>query len=182
LEAKQVPPILVVDDHPEDLLLAQRALRQCKVLNPVHVFARAEECLQFFDSLSERDPVPCILFLDLVMTPMSGVQLLQALRQKRAGREALVVMLSGMGDLKAVHEGYQLGAQTFLIKPLTSEDILQLVANLSRRLRCEKVNNGYVIYPIANSASSNAPRPGLAGPAETRRDRLPQGASEPSAN
>jgi two-component system response regulator len=150
-------PILLVDDVPEDLVLAQRALRRCKILNPIHVFPSGQECLDFFSSLSEKDALPSILFLDLVMSPLSGLDVLRALRSHKAGRDALVVMLSGMGDLKAVHEGYQLGAQTFLVKPLNSEDILQLVASLPRRLRCEKASNGYIIHPLTTPPS---PPPG----------------------
>ena len=57
---------------------------------------------------------------------------------------SVAIMLSGVQDLKMVNEGYQLGASTFLIKPLRTEDVMQ-IASAVRGLGVERNEEGNVI-------------------------------------
>jgi response regulator of citrate/malate metabolism len=120
-------PILIVDDSREDALLAQRVLAQCKLLNPAILLQSGDQCLDYFEGVAPfRDrELPCLVLLDMVMAPLSGLDVLHKLQAQKSG--SMFVMLSGLTDLKSIHQGYQLGARTFLIKPLRAEDVMQML-------------------------------------------------------
>jgi CheY-like chemotaxis protein len=177
-------PILIVDDLRQDLLLAERVLRQCKILNPIHLLGSGRECLDFFELNSVHDVRPGILFLDLMMKPLCGLAVLRRIRNHHAVKRTLIVMLSGVTDMKAIHEGYQLGAHTFLFKPLNSHDVLRLIAAMPKYLLSEKVKDGYIIHPAPDSGSSFFKKEdidvGRWGHSDS--NRLDSSESEPSAN
>ena len=117
-----------------------------------------KECLTYFERLGQGglDEEPCLLLIDLVMTPISGIRVLEDLHARNSPLKCGVVMMSGLTDIKAIQQGYQLGAHTFLVKPLKCEDILQAV-NALKPLRVESKSEGYVI--ATGSAAESGVRP-----------------------
>lgn len=134
--------IIVIDDDQNDLRLVERVLQECKLLNPVHLLRSGKQCLEFFES---KDSKRSLVFLDLMMAPLSGVSTLQQLQERSLGSGSVFVMLSGLTDIKAINTGYQLGAKTFLIKPLKPEDIIQLLNFLNKEVHVERVESGYFL-------------------------------------
>src|SRR6185295_9995203 len=94
---------------------------------------------------AKPDAEPCLVLLDLAMYPTNGAEVLKAISQTDLGEESLVVMLSGIRDIKAVQQGYELGARTFLIKPLTTEDVMSFLETVKTRIRVEQNDKGYVL-------------------------------------
>jgi len=141
-ESESNPPIILVDDLAEDLSLTERLLRQCKVLNPVISFSKGNDCIAWFEE--HRTDLPVLVLLDLIMYPTSGVDVLSALRDSGILDRVVVVMLSGIRDVKIIHQGYQLGAKTFLIKPLNCEDLMQMI-NALKTIRIETNAEGYIL-------------------------------------
>jgi CheY-like chemotaxis protein len=140
-------PVVVVDDVEEDLLLIERVLRQCRLLNPIFRVNSGEQCLAHFARVKASASVeehPCLLLLDLQMSPVSGLNVLAALKNGALTQNIPVVMLSGVRDIRTVHEGYQLGAQTFLVKPITREDVIQSLSSLNG-LAVEERSDGYAL-------------------------------------
>ena len=139
--------IIVVDDTKEDLLLIQRILQQCKLLNPVSLVTGAAKCIEELERM-QQGPAPAepsLVLLDLVMPHETGLNVLRYLEKAENHRQCLVVMLSGLRDVKVIHEGYQLGAKTFLLKPLTPMDVVELVNSLSE-ISVEETNEGYTLH------------------------------------
>jgi len=141
-------PIVIVDDAGEDATLANRVLSQCKILNPVRIFKSGQECIDYFETIASRaaGTLPCLLLLDLSMSPMSGVDVLRHLRNSPNARDSVLVMLSGVTDYKIIHEGYQLGATTFLFKPLRADDVLRMIKAM-RGLRVATTSAGHILSP-----------------------------------
>lgn len=140
-------PIVIVDDVQEDLLLAQRVLRQCSILNPTKLLKSGDECLAYFAGKPPfQDRVlPCILLLDLIMTPLPGLTVLRTLTEQGHAERSVIVMLSGLTDLKQINQGYQLGARTFIVKPFGCEDILEIFRNL-KGVDVQEGINGHVLH------------------------------------
>lgn len=143
-------PILIVDDAREDIALATRVLFQCRILNPITTFVNGRECVEFIEGQGQKDQdrAPFLMLLDLAMSPLSGIQILCHL-QKLAENSppiarSVVVMVSGVQDLKLVNEGYRCGATTFLMKPLQIEDVMQMVSAV-KTLKLERRPEGNVI-------------------------------------
>jgi FixJ family two-component response regulator len=57
-------------------------------------------------------------------------------------------MLSGISDIKMARDGYQLGARTFLVKPLTPQDILEFIAAVEDKIRIEQTELGYILHSV----------------------------------
>lgn len=140
--------LIVADDSKEDLVLIDRILQKCKLLNQVSLACGAAECIQELKRLHEQDdggPQPSLVFLDLIMAGQSGLDVLRYLQNIDYRRNCLVVMLSGLRDVKAINEGYQLGAKTFLLKPLTARDVVELVNSLPE-ITIEETGAGYLLH------------------------------------
>jgi CheY-like chemotaxis protein len=136
-------PILIVDDAQEDLVFAQRVLSANKVLNPIHLFSGGKACLDYFTGKTTGivPQLPCILFLDMVMKPVSGLEVLRKLKNLPAAKGSILIMLSGLTDIKKIAEGYRLGASTFLIKPLIAAELVQMLKSVNG-LAINKVAGG----------------------------------------
>jgi len=139
-------PILIVDDASDDLLLAERVLRSHNILNPILRFNTGDACIEYFrNSDKESASQPCLLLLDLDMKPNSGLDVLRAINGSRLARESLIVMLSGITDLKMLREGYLNGARTFLLKPLSGEAFVDFLASARDRIQMDHLEGGYTL-------------------------------------
>ena len=140
-------PILIVDDAQEDLVFAQRVLSVNKILNPVHLLRSGKACLDYFagkPGATVIPQLPCILFLDMVMKPIGGIEVLRRLKSVSAAKGSVLIMLSGLTDVKKIAEGYRQGASTFLIKPLIAAELLQML-NSVNGLAINKVPGGIIL-------------------------------------
>jgi CheY-like chemotaxis protein len=148
-------PIVIVDDLETDLVLAERVLRQCKILNRIELIRSGNRCLAYFEGKDgyEQRELPCLLLLDLVM-PTPGVEVLKYLRDRNLAKDSVIVMLSGLQDLKAIHKGYQLGARTFLVKPINGEDVVQMLSSL-KGVIVKKSVEGYTIMLQPQDSPAN---------------------------
>jgi chemotaxis family two-component system response regulator Rcp1 len=142
-------PILIVDDARDDLLLTETVLRQCGFLNPVHFMTSGEECVRYFRgqwrSKDGAHPARSLVFLDLNMHPLTGVDVLREIRNEPLFEQSVVVMLSGVSDMRLVQQGYQLGALTFLMKPLCQDDATALMIMMRTRIHSLKQEEGIVL-------------------------------------
>src|SRR5207248_11387786 len=73
----------------------------------------------------DEHPLPDLLLLDLKMPRMDGFQVLQWLRQQPGLSSLRVVVLTSSEDLRDVNTAYQLGANSFLVKPLEFENFVE---------------------------------------------------------
>jgi response regulator RpfG family c-di-GMP phosphodiesterase len=142
-------PILIIDDAREDLILTEAVLRHCKILNPIHMFATGKEFIEFL--AERRSPERYLIFQDLSMQPMSGLEILRVTADHPGIKQSFIVMLSGIRDIKMVRGGYQLGARTFLIKPLAVEDVMGLLATAKDHIWVEERGEGYALHWVSGA-------------------------------
>src|SRR2546423_7071998 len=119
--------ILIAEDLEDDILLIQRALRKAQVLNPVQVVHNGEEVIAYlkgegkFANRAEY-PLPGLLLLDLKMPRMDGFEVLRWIREDPNLRALRVIVLTSSAEMRDVNEAYELGANSFLVKPMDFED------------------------------------------------------------
>ena len=92
-------PVVIVDDASEDLLFAERILRECKVLNPIVAMKTGQECIDYFNRLDPDAESPCLALIDLVMPHPNGVEILKQLGNSHHAQRTIFVMLSGLADI-----------------------------------------------------------------------------------
>jgi len=113
------PTILVVDDEPS-MLRYLRTLLELEAYN-VETATSAAEALRRL----ERDPIPDLVLLDVLMPEVDGIQALQRARSLHPNLK--VVMLSCVSDARKVAQAIKLGARDYLTKPLRKSDLDQVI-------------------------------------------------------
>jgi CheY-like chemotaxis protein len=137
-------PVVIVDDASQDLVFAERVFAECKILNPLVCLKGGKECLEYFSKLGPGDKYPCLALIDLMMPHPNGVEVLRRLCNSPSGKNTVFVMLSGLADIKLIQQGYRHGARTFLVKPLSKEDVLRLLDAL-KGISITAESGGFVI-------------------------------------
>jgi CheY-like chemotaxis protein len=125
------PVILVVDDSEQDIELLKEACRdaECRgVLTPVR---SVDEAISYFEGrgkYGDRDahPLPALVLLDIQMPSRSGFELLQWLRRRaEEWHRVPVIMLTTSHDFVEIRKAYDMGANSFLVKPTGFDDLTQ---------------------------------------------------------
>jgi CheY-like chemotaxis protein len=124
--------LLIVEDYEDDAKLLQLLLTNGGIFNPVRAALSAEEAMTYLEGVppySNRAlyPLPSVIFIDLKLPGMNGFELLRWLKARPALMNIFLVVLSATGDLVSVQEAYNLGANSFLIKPCRPADLENLV-------------------------------------------------------
>jgi two-component system, response regulator len=120
IESKVVE-ILLVEDSPEDLELALRALQKSRLANHIHVARDGEEALNFlFGSTPSGQKVeplrPRLVLLDLNLPKVDGIEVLQQLKNNP--------------DTKNIPDCYKLGVNSYIVKPVNFEQFYEAVHQL----------------------------------------------------
>jgi CheY-like chemotaxis protein len=115
--------ILLVDDNAPDVELTVRALRRHNLANHIHVAADGQEALDFLfcrGAYGERSfaSPPKVVFLDLKMPRVDGIEVLRAIRGDSRTRAIPVVVLTSSKEQRDVLESYKLGVNAYIQKPV----------------------------------------------------------------
>jgi CheY-like chemotaxis protein len=129
-----MPPILQVDDDPNDVFLLQHAMRKAGVANHIQVASDGQQAIDYLKGagkFSDRQkyPLPCLVLLDLKLPYVMGLDVLEWIRQQ-PGRGLIVIILTASAEDADIATAYRLGANAFLTKPSTAsklEDIAKAI-------------------------------------------------------
>jgi len=127
--------ILLVEDNPDDVALTLRALRKNNLRNQIVVAHDGVEALDFLfgtGAHAARDisVQPELILLDLKLPKLDGFQVLQTLREDPRTRLLPVVILTSSREQQDLIEGYNLGANSYVRKPVDFEKFQEAVRNL----------------------------------------------------
>lgn len=128
--------ILLAEDLENDVVLIRHALDRAGVKNPFHVARDGEECLAYLygeGKYANRDeyPLPDLLLLDLKMPKVDGFEVLREVRRNKAFAPLRIIVLTSSEQVYDVDKAYDLGANSFLVKPLEFENLTALMRTLS---------------------------------------------------
>lgn len=124
--------ILLAEDDSNDVLLIQRAFKKSGLTYPLKTVSDGSECIDYLsgkDQYADRAlyPEPYLLILDLKMPIIDGFGVLQWARQHPQWKRLLIVVLTSSDCQQDVDRAYELGANSYLLKPVSFEEMLQLV-------------------------------------------------------
>lgn len=122
--------ILLVEDNPDDELLALRALKKNNILNEVTVLHDGAEAINYISQLSDTDPRPEVVLLDLQLPKISGLDVLKAIRTNPRTQLLPVVVLTSSDEEKDMISSYQLGANSYIRKPVDFNQFVEAVQQL----------------------------------------------------
>ena len=127
--------LLLVEDDPNDVALIRRAFKKARILNPLNIVHDGEEAIAYLAGQGEyadrsKFPLPAVVLLDLKLPRRSGHEVLAWLRQQPGLRRLPVVVLTSSSDTPDVRQAYDLGANSYLVKPVSFDGLMEMVKTL----------------------------------------------------
>jgi CheY-like chemotaxis protein len=124
--------ILLVEDNEDDVFLMKRAVKEAGITNPLLVVEDGQQAIDYLAGQGDfadrtRFPVPAVVFLDLKLPLKSGYDVLAWIRGAEAGLDSLIVVVLTSSDQPSdIKKSYQLGANSYLIKPPTASELTEM--------------------------------------------------------
>ena len=130
MDTKRV--ILIVEDSEDDIELLKAAIRQAKVKNPIQVVADGVEAIEYLQGDGRFEdrityPFPGALFLDLKLPRLNGFDVLEWLKEHEECKVIPVMVLTASAMEQDVTKAYQMGANSYMVKPSSIEGLRDLV-------------------------------------------------------
>ena len=127
--------ILLVEDNPDDEALTLRALKRNNILNDVIVARDGAEALDFLfaqGKYGNRDGnrLPEVVLLDLKLPKIDGLEVLRRIREDQKTRRIAVVILTSSNEERDIIAGYDLGANSYIRKPVDFNQFMEAVRQL----------------------------------------------------
>jgi CheY-like chemotaxis protein len=140
--------ILLVDDSENDLLLMHMAFREAGSTCLLHEVHNGEEAIAYLKGESPYDdrtrfPVPAVVLLDINMPMKNGFAVLKWARAQPALKRLSIIMLTASMRREDLEHAFDLGANSFLVKPTTLEELTKMLRCLDEWLTYDQLpHNG----------------------------------------
>jgi len=128
--------ILLVEDNPYDVELTLTALKENNLTNKVHVLNDGAEALEFVFATGAHAQrniknIPKVMLLDLKLPKVNGLEVLRKMKSDERTKKIPVVILTSSQEERDVMESYNLGVNSYIIKPVDFNKFIDAVAKLS---------------------------------------------------
>jgi len=126
--------ILLVEDDPNDVELTLTALKEFNLANEVVVAGDGAEALDFLfkrGAFSERvNGNPVVILLDLKLPKVNGMEVLKQVRESEHLKMIPIVILTSSREEKDLNNGYSLGTNAYVVKPVEFQQFLAAIKQL----------------------------------------------------
>lgn len=127
--------VLLVEDSHNDILLLQRAHKMAKMNGQLQVVKDGEQAVAYLsgrNSYVDRDqhPLPTLILLDLKLPRKSGFEVLEWLRSQPVLKRLPVVVLTSSAQASDVNRAYELGANSYMVKPVRFDSLVNMLKAL----------------------------------------------------
>ena len=128
-------PVLYAEDEDNDAFLMQRAFAKAGVGNPLQIVSDGAAAIRYLSGTGEfsdrsQFPFPILVLLDLNLPRQSGLEVLEWCRAKRGLHDLQIVILTSSSQIRDISSAYSLGANGYLVKPPSSDKLIELVTAL----------------------------------------------------
>ena len=128
--------ILLVEDDMDDALLLRRAFAKAGILNTIAHIEDGDTAVAYLDGAGkyadrDRHPLPCLILLDLKLPRRAGLEVLAWMRAQPGLKRIPVVVLTSSQQSSDINRAYDLGANSYLVKPVGFDTLLEMARALS---------------------------------------------------
>lgn len=123
-------PILLVEDNPMDVDLTLRAFRLRNLGNTVQVARDGEEAIDMLNGMAASANLPAVVLLDLKLPRISGLEVLRHIQQDPRLQTLPVMVLTSSQEDSDVAAAYQLGANSYIVKPVDFDKFMDVAAQI----------------------------------------------------
>lgn len=129
--------ILMADDDDDDFLLAEKALKQSKLLNTLYRVKDGEELIEYLHHRGEfadktKYTRPGVILLDLNMPRKDGREALREIKSDPELNDIPVVVFTTSKAEEDIYRSYKLGVNSFITKPVTFENLVHVMQTLGK--------------------------------------------------
>jgi CheY-like chemotaxis protein len=126
--------ILMADDDADDRMLTKEALKESRVLNDLHFVEDGEELMDYLNRRGKHvdAPRPGLILLDLNMPKKDGREALKEIKADPDLRRIPVVVMTTSKAEEDIFRSYDLGANSFITKPVTFDRLVELMKTLGQ--------------------------------------------------
>jgi len=127
----------VVEDDPNDVFFLQYAFQEAGIKNPIQVADDGQQAIDYLQGEGayadrSRFPLPCLVLLDLKLPVKMGLDVLGWVRNQSQLQHLLVIVLTSSSNIRDVDDAYRLGARAFLVKPVSTDDRIEMARAIKR--------------------------------------------------
>ncbi len=127
--------ILLVEDEETDVKLIRRALKKGGVVNEVQVVRDGQQALDYFFGKGQyadraQYPLPGLVLLDLKLPKVGGLEVLEQIKAIEQLKRIPIVVLTSSADSKDINRAYDLGANSYLVKPVEFAAFCEVAAKI----------------------------------------------------
>lgn len=127
--------ILLVEDNPNDVILTLRALKKKNLVNNIQVVSDGAEAIDFIFAKNEyaqrnMDDFPRVIFLDLKLPKINGLEVLAKLKSDARTKHIPVVVLTSSAEDRDLKKCYELGVNSYIVKPVDFDQFVEAVCEL----------------------------------------------------
>jgi len=127
--------ILLVEDNPDDAELVQYAFGKAGIHNPLVIVTNGDAAVEYVGrtgAYADRkdDTLPELILLDLKLPRRSGFEVLSFIREHKPTRHTPVVVLTSSAQDEDIRRSYEIGANSYLVKPIGRDALIEMVRTL----------------------------------------------------
>ncbi len=124
--------VLIAEDDVNDVFLLKNAFQEAAPKMRVDVVANGQELIDFLQTgpPASRGSIPALVLLDLKMPKVDGFGVLEWIRHQPDLKRLLVIVFSSSGEAGEVNRAYDLGANSYLMKPFDYQQLTEIVRRL----------------------------------------------------
>jgi len=131
------PPLLLVEDSKDDIVLMKLALKKAGIKNPLHIVNDGPEAIEYVTgsgAFADREnyPLPALIFLDLKLPLMSGHEVLMWIRKRDHLSSTVIVVLTASENPEDLRRASRLGAHSYLVKPSTAQELADQLLEMAK--------------------------------------------------
>lgn len=127
--------ILLAEDDDNDVFFLERAFKQSQIANPLHRARDGEDAISYLRgdvpfNDREKYPLPGLMLLDLKMPRKNGFDVIAWIRQQPGLKRLPIVVLTSSKEDPDINRAYELGANTYLVKPVKFDGLVEMMKAL----------------------------------------------------
>ena len=123
-------PILMIEDNPMDIDLTKRAFTKRNLNNPIQTARDGEEGLSYIARWDAGELTPVVILLDLKLPKVDGLEVLNQIKSHPVYQVIPVVVLTTSTQDQDVKTAYQLGANSYIVKPVNFDKFLDVASQI----------------------------------------------------